>query len=382
METRPDSRGTAPRAVNLRRGRAPDIEILACATYDLLLSLHVSLSSPEFDYADYDVGRAWIEAALARCAARDAGTLGVLGRYLGGAAPGSLHATLISLVWECPEPRTPKQFLDWVRLLPAEQFAEVLLDQAGLGADWPTLLAAALGEGEIAEGARSRLLTRYSGEVRPTVAAILGDVEGTRDSLLRALEVWNEVVFAGEEARIVPLLQHEAAALRQQRTALPLDDFIGQAMHGVQWQRPADLRRIVFAPSYFCRPAVYYHFWNGTLTFCAPLEHTRPDAEAQRGDPRAPDEETRKFFIALGDPTRLRILGLLAEREMYLTELAEHLRLTKATIKYHMVHLRDAGLVTLYDRERLTYYALRADIAHHASQLLHHYLGRALNSHD
>src|SRR5690348_15611990 len=100
MDTPTEFRSAPPHAVNLRRKRPPDIEILACATYDFLLSLHVSLSSPEFDYADYDVGRDWIAGALARCAARDPAALTVLGRYLGGSTPGSLRATLISLVWE------------------------------------------------------------------------------------------------------------------------------------------------------------------------------------------------------------------------------------------------------------------------------------------
>jgi DNA-binding transcriptional ArsR family regulator len=147
-------------------------------------------------------------------------------------------------------------------------------------------------------------------------------------------------------------------------------------MRGVQWQRPAGLRRIVFAPSYFCRPAVFYCVWQGTLTFCLPIETKVLEPETQRHDPGAPDEATLAFFLALGDETRLRILRLLAEREMYLTELADRLKLTKATTKHHMVRLRIAGLVTLYDRERLTYYALRPDVARHAVQLLDAYLGR------
>lgn len=144
-------------------------------------------------------------------------------------------------------------------------------------------------------------------------------------------------------------------------------------MRGVQWQRPAGLRRIVFAPSYFCRPAVFYHYWRDTLTFCVPVEHARLGTISV-GGADVPNEETLRFFVALGDPTRLRILRLLADREMYLTELAEHLGLTKATTKHHMVRLRAAGLVTLYDRERLTYYALRRDTPRHAAYLLEAYL--------
>jgi DNA-binding transcriptional ArsR family regulator len=122
---------------------------------------------------------------------------------------------------------------------------------------------------------------------------------------------------------------------------------------------------------------VFYHFWRGTLTFCAPVDAVAvtPGEETIDGS-SAPGEEILRFFEALGDATRLRILRLLAEREMYLTELSDRLRLTKATTKHHMVRLRASGLVTLYDRDRMTFYALRQDVSRHASQLLDDYLKR------
>ncbi|HEY7339507.1 MAG TPA: winged helix-turn-helix domain-containing protein [Ktedonobacterales bacterium] len=377
MDTRTDPRLAAPRAVDLRRGRILDVEILVSVTYDFLISLHVALASAEQDYADYDVGREWIESARKRCDEANPEALTVLGRYLGDGRPGSLHATLISLVWRCPEPREPLDFLAWLRELPSAKLTEVLLDQEGLGPDWAELLAATLEElaaSTVGGAAYKRLLARYPEDMRPTAAAILDDLEGTRDALLSALHVWYDAVFAAEQERILPLLRQEAEALERRRAEMPPDAFIEQAMRGVQWQSAAGLRRIVFSPSYFCRPAVLYHVWHGTLTFCAPLVFASPDAH--RGDPRAPDEETLRFFLALGDPSRLRILRLLAERQMYLTELAERMDLTKATTKHHMVKLRDAGLVTLYDRDRMTFYELRPDVARHARQLLSNYLGQ------
>ncbi|HLY29448.1 MAG TPA: winged helix-turn-helix domain-containing protein [Ktedonobacterales bacterium] len=385
-EARPDPRLSAPRAVDLRRGRAPEVEIIACPTYDFLLSVHVSLASPDDAYADYDVGRAWIESARARCAARDPQALATLGRYLGDGRPGSLHATLISLVWQCPEPRDPAHFLAWLPTLPAAQFAEALLDQEGLSLDWVSVLQAALAEranrgttgstDEVTSPALERLLESYALDVRPTVYATLDNLEGARAELIGALRVWLDTVFAAETPRLEPLLAREAAAMEQRRRELALEPFIELAMRGVQVSRPAGLRRIIFAPSYFCRPAVYYHFWRGTLTFCAPIEFSSRDAESSWADPRAPGDEILRFFEALGDSTRLRILRLLADREMYLTELAERLGLTKATTKHHMVRLRAAGFVTLYDRDRLTYYALRPDVARRAAQMLDAYLGR------
>lgn len=371
MDTQTDSLVRAPRAFDLRQGRPPDIEILACPTYDFLLSMHVCLASAEYDYADFDIGRAWIESARARCNARDPEALAILGRYFGGGATGSLNATSISLVWKCPEPRDVPTFLTWLRNIPAPQLAEALLDHEAIGADWMELLALALnGDKKV----QIRLVARYPEDIRPTVSAVLRDLEGTRKELVGALEVWYEAVFAEEQERILPFLQREAELLERKRAETPLEPFLEEVMHGVRWQRPAGLRRIVFAPSYFCGPAVFYHFWHGTLTFCAPIANATPDIQSD--DPRAPNEETLRFFLALGDPTRLRILRLLAEREMYLTELAERLELTKATTKHHMVKLRDAGLVTLYIRERLTYYALRPDVTRHAAQLLGRYLSQ------
>ncbi|HLZ24820.1 MAG TPA: metalloregulator ArsR/SmtB family transcription factor [Ktedonobacterales bacterium] len=380
MDLHVDTRQTGPRAVDLRRARTPDISIVACGTYDFLLSLHVVLASPDVDYADYDIGREWIKDARRACAARDASALETLGHYLGDGQPGSLHSTLISLVAQCPEPRDTAHFLNWLAQVPVTDVVETLLDQDGLGADWPDLLHATLALGAEPlgrdESVTQRLLARYPADLHDTVSAVLHDPERARVELIAALHAWNEAVFAAERARILPLLEREAAALERQRAELPTDRFLKLAMRGVEWQRPAGLRRILFAPSYFCRPAVFYHFWHGILTFCYPVDAHWLESEASADDPRAPSEETLRFFEALGDATRLRILHFLAEREMYLTELSERLGLTKATTKHHMVRLRAAGLVTLYDRDRMTFYALRADVTRHAAQLLDEYLGR------
>lgn len=375
MDTRVEARASAPRAVDLRRSRAPDIEIVDRATYDFLLSLDVSLSPAESGYEEFDVGRAWIERARETCERHAPGSLEVLGRYLGDARPSSLRATLISLVGQCPEPADTKRFLAWLTELSPADLTETLLDQDGLGSEWPSLLRAALEERaatpESEPGTASlRLLDLYPREARPTALRVLRDIERVRAELIAALWGWYESVFSTEEVRLTPLLKREAEAMALRRADTSQDAFVEREMRGVKWQRPAGLRRIIFAPSYFCKPAVFYHFWRGVLTFCAPIEAVSPGVSGVHTDPTAPAEETLRFFEALGDGTRLRILRLLAGREMYLTELAERLGLTKATTKHHMVRLRAAGIVTLYDRERLTYYALRPDIARRATQML------------
>jgi DNA-binding transcriptional ArsR family regulator len=366
-----------PRAVDLRRGRAPEIEIVDYVTYDFILSLHVTLVASHTDVHEFDIGADWVAQARARCAQADPRALDTLGLYLGDGRPSSLQATVISLIGQCRAPNDPLHFLDSLRTLPAADLAEALLDQDGLDTEWPALLRAALDEdaSTAAEprSATARLLANYPGEAQPVARRVLSDVEGVRAELIDALRVWYDAVFAAEEERLAPVLRREAEAMARRRAEMPLDVFIEREMRGVQWQRPPGLRRYIFAPSVFCQPAVFYHLWRGTLTFCAPTTSTIPSIEPNHADPDAPDTEMLRFFETLGDETRLRILRLLAHREMYLTELAERLGLTKATIKHHMVRLRAAGMVTLHDRperERKTHYSLRRDIGRRAEQSL------------
>ena len=368
--------------VDLRRTRVPDIEIVACSTYDFLLSLQVALASPEYDYADYDVGHDWVISARRRAEEHTSGALAILDRYLGHGLPSSLHATLISLVAECPPPRDPEFFLEWLARIPISQFIQVLLDNAGQGTAWQELLVPALAEEHADEAAAQpaidRLLDCFAGGVRPAVRELIQAPERSRSELLAALWVWENAVFALENPRITPYIEREAAILAKQQAELPRERFIKVAMRGVEWRGQVDFRRIILAPSYFCRPAVYFHEWHGTLTFCIPVETALLETEVTGNpdDPRAPSEEILRFFLTLGDKTRLRILRLLSERDMYLTELAERLRLTKATTKHHMVMLRANGFVILYERDRMTYYGLRPEISQHAAQLIREYLGQ------
>lgn len=373
MDTRVEARSTAPRAVDLRRGRAPDIVISETTVFDFLLSVDVALNNSESAYDLFDIGQAWIDQARAALETYKPGALLTLGQYLGDARPTSLRSTLLSLAGSREQNLGVKDFLDWLAETP--DLTETLLDQDGLGSEWTALLRVAQDELNASPtrepgAATQRLLDLYPRESRPSALNVLQNPDAVRAELISALWAWYNAVFATEEERLIPLIKREAEIMNLRKADTPPEAFIEREMRGVQWQRPAGLRRIVFAPSYFCRPAVFYHFWRGALTFCFPIEIATAGQSGVNPDPITPPLETLRFFEALGDGTRLRILRLLSEREMYLTELSERLKLTKATTKHHMVRLRAAGIVTVYERERLTYYALRPDVARRANQML------------
>ncbi|QEE60241.1 helix-turn-helix transcriptional regulator [Salinibacterium sp. dk2585] len=72
-------------------------------------------------------------------------------------------------------------------------------------------------------------------------------------------------------------------------------------------------------------------------------------------------ERIARVFKALGDPTRIRLLSLIAagERgEACVCDLTEPVGLSQGTVSHHMKLLTDAGLVTREQRGRWAYYAI------------------------
>src|SRR6266566_9334880 len=75
---------------------------------------------------------------------------------------------------------------------------------------------------------------------------------------------------------------------------------------------------------------------------------------------------------ALSDPTRIRILGLLAERSMYGQELAKALDVTPPTISHHLSPLVMAGLVRVRRENSYHYYELSSEGLEHLAESAQH----------
>jgi ArsR family transcriptional regulator, arsenate/arsenite/antimonite-responsive transcriptional repressor len=83
---------------------------------------------------------------------------------------------------------------------------------------------------------------------------------------------------------------------------------------------------------------------------CTPSKKLRPKATAAYV----------KLFKALGDETRLEIVGLLAAAgtELCACDIESHFQLSQPTISHHLKILREAGLLTGERRGTWIYYAL------------------------
>jgi len=75
---------------------------------------------------------------------------------------------------------------------------------------------------------------------------------------------------------------------------------------------------------------------------------------------------------ALSDPTRIRILGLLAERPRYGQELAKVLDVKPPTVSHHIAPLVMAGLVRVRRENNYHYYELDSDGIQHLAESTQH----------
>ena len=71
-----------------------------------------------------------------------------------------------------------------------------------------------------------------------------------------------------------------------------------------------------------------------------------------------PADLMAKYFRALGDPTRLRILELIADRERSVGELVDALGRSQPTVSNHLACLRWCGFVVTRREHRSVYYSI------------------------
>jgi ArsR family transcriptional regulator len=84
-------------------------------------------------------------------------------------------------------------------------------------------------------------------------------------------------------------------------------------------------------------------------------------------------ERIARTFKALGDPTRIRLLSLIAASEggeACICDLTAPVGLSQPTVSHHMKLLVDAGLATREQRGRWAYYRVVAETLEQASRAI------------
>ena len=189
---------------------------------------------------------------------------------------------------------------------------------------------------------------------REALLAILRDPAGARDRMVDVLSAWQKQ-FAEIEPRIGEIIDRDYESRGGDRTTLAATDLIETTTGGIRWLPEPGVRRVILGPSYFSRPYNFLMSGDDWRFFGYPVA----DAALDPADSLAAPPSVVRLHRALGDATRLKILKLLASRDLYLTEIAQLLDLSKPTIKHHLALLRSAGLVTITESGTVLYYSLR-----------------------
>jgi DNA-binding transcriptional ArsR family regulator len=337
----------APRAAVLRDFRGANasyrIEWDVRTVYDFLISLSDDAGSTE-DLPPAD--RRWLTDAresLPEVARTD--RVALLGS--------ELCINIAELAVDRPEIDSPAAFVAAVRSLDRRTAAEYLAADLFREPGGAALAERALAGDEAAAAELVEALPEHHREGR---ALVLRHPERTTERLADLLDAWR-VSFAEIEPRVRAMIQRDVDARRPDLRGLAPGEIIERTTGGLRFLPEPGIDRVILAPSYFTRPYNFLFSRDGWRLYAYPIA----DAALDIHDPLEPPPAIVRLHRALGDPSRLRILRLLADGDRYLTEIAQALELSKPTVKHHMAQLRAAGLVTLTEEGALTYYSLRRE---------------------
>ncbi|MET1232217.1 MAG: helix-turn-helix domain-containing protein [Candidatus Limnocylindrales bacterium] len=322
------------------------VEFDARTVYDFLVSLAVEAPEDQ-DLLPQD--RQWLEDARASLSPerrRD------LDECFGESPKAFCYATG-ALAVVTPTARTAREFVGSLatadtRSIVREMLGEVRRDPVA-AAQLERILDGA--DEEIAEFVKRG--EEYHAEA---IAEFLAAPVAWIDRIRGLLGEW-VVRFEMVEERVSRIIERDLELRASDRRTLAPPELIERTTGGVRWLGEAGVTRVVMSPSYFARPFNYLYAGLDWRLFAYPAA----DEALDRGDAMSPPPSLIRLHRALGDESRLRILRLLRDRDMYLTELAQQLEVSKPTMKHHLTQLRVAGLVTVTDQGAQTYYSLRRD---------------------
>lgn len=335
---------TAPR-------RELAVRIDPSPAYDFLACLYLlGASEPGLEF---EVPSKWVEHARAALGAELRADLALLlpwrGRTMG----------IVGVLEHTPG-LSVRAFIKRVAATPAPELLELMLGESLADRRSLPLLRAAMGGG-------TRAVEAYLAAVDPDLdrrvlerLIVLPPAE-VKARLVRLLREGYTRVYAAREAEVVPLLARDAAALARSSQGMSGTELVERATGGFVLGPDVAVAGVVLAPAVHFRPYNLITAYRGIRVFVYPVE-TEPGSGA-------PPSELVRLYKALGDETRLRILRLLAGREMYLQELAKALGVSHVTVLHHMALLRAAHLVQVVERDTVKYYRLRADRAREAAAL-------------
>jgi DNA-binding transcriptional ArsR family regulator len=281
-------------------------------------------------------------------------------------------------VYSLPAPKDATTALVALGDLPAE--GRLAAFTSALPAAAERLLHAVAARGEWSERELRELVSLMQADewrlqpvatVRKTATDVLNLWANPLDNaegLLSALECYQEVFFAEEEARIRPQLDSALARAQGLAARLPTPALLEELSQGLRLaydDRGGQV--LVLAPSFWATPFVILASLREDKALF--IYGARPAGASLVPGELVPDA-LYQALKALADPTRLRILRYLSDEPMTPAQLARRLRLRSPTVIHHLDALRLARLVIITLEPAGRRYAVRPDAVAGVFELL------------
>jgi len=309
--------------------------------YDFLASQYV-LHEPK----KFGVRGSWASGMLARLTPESRETLGATWRLVGSP---------VYLVSSLPEPKNVDTLL-WhlAQWDPIERLERFLPPVSGSECGRDAILADVAKRGRWTEADRQRLKESFENDAESekvvSDAKLEGmlnawaDPEAFGESYIAALHQYHEVFFRDEEARSQAAIEVAGERIRKLAKSVDLPDLIEEISGGLRFDDLPKAREFVLAPSYWMTPLLMRMRIDPDRVLF--VFGARPASDSIVPGEMVPDGLIRALKV-LSDPTRLRILRLVAKKPMGPAELARSLRLRTPTVLHHIHGLRLSGLVQI-----------------------------------
>ena len=354
-----------PQVLDLSRGArtGPGLEIEASEAAEVVMGLFLLTGDCDFD--TYDLPNDRLERMKDEIPP-------ALRKELDELIAGSeVVAQLVGLVAELEGPRDVPALLRHIEELPAVEIQLMLLGYyQHPHPDVPREVIRAATSGD--RGAVSTLkeaAADYPDWMEELSILLELGPERIKELLLSILPRWCSEVWPKFEIDL-KALEADAREKRVQAKKIPLDRLIETATNGFQYTPDPRTRHILMLPSLVLSPWMVHLDHKDKQVICYPVASSSTDDGAMT------PHQIARFYKALGDEGRLRLLKRLSEGSLTLTDAAAELGVAKSTAHHHLGLLRHAGLVLIREQNNEKTWSLRTDLLPQAGAILNSFLER------
>ncbi len=278
-----------------------------------------------------------------------------------------LGLTLVGVARNLDGERTAANLISRLKAAGALEFRKLLMANCGVkvskGYDERLIEGAAYGDLDAV-----KQILGSNDRARSLEGLLIREPESMLEAVISVVERFSEAVAPLLRPR-QHILDREAVNAGAMAKQMRSDRLVEQLTNGVTFVMQPDVSEVVLIPSIVVRPWVVITEHHSVRIFVYAVSD-----DVLTADPDAPPSFLVDTYKALGDENRLRLLGVLAEGEVGLKDLAARVGLAKSTAHHHLRILRSAGLVRVLVSDDDKRYAIRRDAVDGSAEILREFL--------